>query len=593
MVRRFSITAVILVLFLSSTSAAIDVFPLDEVRPGMRGSGKTVVRGTNVETFDVEVIGVVPQNPPTPSLVMISVSGDVIDLSGGIAAGMSGSPVYIDEKLLGAIGYGYAFTDHRVGLVTPAGRMLELMDGIPETSAALDLPDGAREVKTPLLVGGIDGRAFRFLEEQLGSYSIKMIPNMAGTMGTERQPLEPGSAFGVQLMRGDFQAASFGTVTHVEGERFVGFGHPFLHKGKVNYFVTPAQIHYTMPNLEFPFKVASSGPTIGSLHQDRAAGVAGDFNSVPDYLPIQIDVLDQDRSVSRSYRVETVRDDDLIAALGTSSAYQSIDAVLDRIGRGTAYVRLEIAAEGLEQPLIRENMYYSDSDIAVWSVYDLIDGLDLLLFNRIRDAGVSEVKFDVSVQEQRRTASIEKAVPRRFEVTAGDSVEVEVVIRPYRGPVESRIMRVEIPEDTLPGYLTVTMRPGGYYYYTAVPDLHTTADDEPHEDEESRYPQTVTDGLDRLVEEFVNRERNNEIIAEFYPFIDRFPPAEEDTYQENDEGDYPFADEPMFEPESASLVVPLFQFEWDQESGEPKRVRLTTQYVMEGTASFDLEVLER
>lgn len=593
MIRRLSAIAIILLLILSSTAAAIDVFPLDDVRPGMRGSGKTVVRGTNVETFDVEVIGVVPQSPPTPSLVMISVSGDAIDASGGIAAGMSGSPIYIDEKLLGAIGYGYAFTDHRVGLVTPAGRMLDLLDGIPATAAAADLPEGAREVKTPLMVGGIDGRAFRFLEERLSSYSVQMIPNMTGTMDAERKAMEPGSAFGVQLMRGDFQAASFGTVTHVDEDRFVGFGHPFLHKGQVNYFVTPAQIHYTMPNLEFPFKVASSGPTIGSLYQDRAAGVAGDFNSAPDYLPIQIGVLDRDRSVSRTYRVETVRDADLIGALGTSSAYQSVDAVLDRIGRGTAYVRLEIQADALDQPLVRENMYYSDTDIAVWSVYDLIDGLDLLMFNRIRDAGVAEVTFDVSVEQQRRTASIEKAVPRRFEVAAGESVEVEVVIRPYRAPVESRVMRLEIPEDTLPGRLTVTMRPGGYYYYTAVPDLHTTAEDQPENDEESRYPQTLADGLERLVDEFVNRERNNEIIAEFYPFIDAFPPAEEEPHLENDVGDYPFGNDFLPEPESASLLSPLFQFEWDEESGDPMRVRLTTQYVMEGMASFDLEIMER
>ena len=133
-----------------------------------------------------------------------------------------------------------------------------------------------------------------------------------------------------------------------------------------------------------------------------------------------------------------------------SSAYQAVDAALDRIGAGTSYVRLQFDSPDIPQPMIRENLYYSDSDIAVWSLTDLMDGLELLANNSLQDIVLSGISIEIEVWQARQTASIEQAVPRVSTVVPGDSLEVEVTIRPYRQEPEKRIMRIDIPEDTMP-----------------------------------------------------------------------------------------------------------------------------------------------
>lgn len=581
--------ALIIVWLLSVTAvSAMEIFPLDQVEPGMRGKGKTVIQGTKIEDFNVEVISVIPQTPPTPPLVMIQVSGDVIDRSGGIAAGMSGSPIYIEDKLLGAIGYGYSYTDHRVGLVTPAEPMLELIQQPQDGEEAWDLPEGITPLRSPLLVSGFGGRALELLTNSLDRFNLEVIPGASGVSNQDFGELEPGSAFGVQLLRGDFQAASFGTVTYVDDDRFVGFGHPFTHQGEVNYFVTPATVHHTMANLEFPFKVASAGPTVGTLDQDRAAGVAGRLDGGPEYLPVTLRVIDKDRKKEREFYVESVLDDSLVMQLVTSSVYQGIDATLDRIGQGTAYVRIEYNADNLPNRIIRENMYFSESDIAVWTLYDLIEGLELLIHNRFQAVELSNVEVDVEVERKRNTATIEKAVPVQSQVRPGETVEVEVSIRPYRGKVEQRVLRVPIPEDTLPGLTTISVRSGGSGYYSTKPTVHTGL--QPQEDnEEKRRDLTGGESLEKLIEQYMDRERNNEIVAEFYPFIDRFA-ATEPAIPVDEEGEPAPDTLPEAIPDNVEPPTPDYQ--WNDDSNEPVRVRLATHYVIEGMATFDLEIAE-
>ncbi len=595
--RRIGLIILVIGL-VSAPSWATELFPLDQVHPGMHGIGKTVVQGTKIEEFHVEIISVVSQHPPTPSLVMIKVSGDVIDRSGGIAAGMSGSPVYIEDKLLGAIGYGYALTDHRVGLVTPAERMLELLGELPSEIVEPVLPKDASPLKTPLMVSGISGRALEYLTSRLNTDQLQLIPGVTGQSDSDAGvPFQPGSAFGVQLLRGDFQAVAFGTVTHVEDHKFVGFGHPFLHRGVVNYFVTPATIHYTMPSLDFPFKIASAGVTVGSLYQDRAAGVAGVIGTEPSYVPVRIFVQDKTRNRTREYRVETVPDENLVGPLAVSSVYQGIDATLDRIGKGTAYVRLEFDSEDIPNTVVRENMFYSDSDIAVWALYDLVEGLDLLLANKLQPVDLSQVNARITVEEQRKTASIEKAIPRQFQVVAGESMEVEVTIRPYRDLVEYRVLRIDVPEDTLPGLMTVTVRGGGSGYYASKPTVHSTLQSIEEDDSENRLEPSGGESLEKLIETYMRREQNNEIVAEFYPFIDSYRPVDQ-TIEALEPGidsesiDGVEGDELLYFSDISGTESAYFRFHWDDTSNEPIRVRLTTQFVIEGVATFDLEVVK-
>lgn len=561
----------IVVLLWSTVAGAMELFPLEDLRPGLRGIGKTVVAGNAIEEFDVEILGLVPQGPPLANLVMVRVSGPLMDKTGGIAQGMSGSPVYVHDRLLGALGYTFPLTDHRIGLVTPATEMFKLYDQLQIQEP--QLPEDAIPVSSPLLIQGLNRRNTDYLAKAFAPYEVQVLPALAANTPNFQAPLQPGSMVGVQLLRGDFQVASFGTVTHVlEDGRFLAFGHPFTHRGDVDFFASAAYVHYTMPNLDMPYKITSLGSTVGSVTQDRIAGIGGSMGLEPPYIPITIVVEDQDRSVRQDYYVEAVKQGDIMVPLVISSAYQSVDATLDRVGAGTSFVRLEFTTGNLSQRMIRENLFYSDTDIAVWSLTDLLAGLELLVNNSVQEVDLQQIKVEVEVAQTRKTATIEKATPNKFNVRPGEYVDVEVTIRPYRAPSETRIMRLQIPPETTPGLLTVTVRSGGAGYYVVKPPVHTgvlTETDD--EDEPIRAVVSGAETLDALVTEYMDRERNNEIVAEYYPFLE--------SYEEEDH----------LHPGDDDLGEPINIFGWDGNT-EVKRVRLSTQFVMDGMATFDLNI---
>lgn len=197
---------------------------------------------------------------------------------------------------------------------------------------------------------------------------------------------------------------------------------------------------------------------------------------------------------------------------------------------------------------------------------------------------LSGISIEIEVWQARQTASIEQAVPRVSTVVPGDSLEVEVTIRPYRQEPEKRIMRIDIPEDTMPGPLTVTVRSGAASYYVTKPPVHVPLTPGAEDDEE--VPHTVATGaesLEQLINDFMGREKNNEIVAEFYPFIDSF------SASAKGEGAIGAGEEnSSTQGEGRSIQA----FRWSNGTSEVQTVRLTTQYVMEGMASFDIEVVE-
>jgi len=572
--RRCALILVFLILGVvlnASQGQALEIFPLEEIRPGLMGVGRTVISGTTIEDFTVEVLGIIPQSPPVEDLILVRVSGDPIERSGGIAMGMSGSPVYIDGRLVGAISHTFEQTDHRVGLITPAGEMFKLYDGLQASAPVL--PEDAVAVRSPLIVQGLNARTAQYLQEALKNYQIQVLPSVAGEVEETQPGLEPGSMVGVQLLRGDFQVASFGTVTHVQEDgRFIAYGHPFTHLGEVGFFAADAYVHYTMPSRDVPYKIVSLGSTIGSIEQDRAAGIAGVLDTDLPYVSAAINVWDKDRDLRRTFEVESVTEASFLMSLLISSAYQSIDATLDRVGAGTSFVRLEFEAPNLSQRMIRENLFFSDTDIAVWSLTDLLAGLELLLNNSVQEVELQHVQVDVEIAQERKTATIESAAPNRSHVRPGEHVDVEVTIRPYRGLSEKRMLRFTVPEDTAPGLMTVTVRSGAADFYESRPPTHVGIFAEEEELEPIRAVVSGAETLDALIREYMERERNNELVVEFYPFRQAYELEE----SELDEGDGSFDNSYNY-------------YAWNG-GGEPERVRLSTQYVLDGVATFDLNV---
>ncbi len=560
LVRRAIAALSLLVAF--SWAAEARVYPVEAIRPGLRGTAKTVVRGTDVESFEVEFLGIMRNAGPAGDLILIRATGDVIERTGGIAAGMSGSPVYIDDQLVGAISYGYSMADHRIGLVTPFQDMLEVLNMIEPTEADTEVPsnpssgtdatplgaplaggfpaiDGTpihsvvlaetiteaeslaaaaspgtfvfAPMRAPLLAAGLSHRAVTHLGERLAGYELVPVQIAGDASSTEHADatLEPGSAFGVQLIRGDVSLTSIGTVTYVDGDRFVGFGHSFLDRGPVDYVAGSAYIHYVVQSLSSPFKLGSVTAPVGSLLQDRAAGVAGRLGETPRMIPVSISVYDMDRDVQRTTNFEIVADETYLVDLVTSGALAALDRSIDRLGRGTARVVFQLDGAGMPRPLVRDNLYYSDRDIAALSLLEFVEAVSLVVNNRFSPVDLERIQLTAHIEQQRWTAHIESATPDKEEVRPGETVHIEVQLRPYRSEPLRQVISLTVPHDALPGFVTVEVRGGGWGLRPPSTEEDTIVDD-PEE-----FLGIVSD-LERLIDEFVRRERNNEIVAEFF-----------------------------------------------------------------------------
>lgn len=630
-----------------------DIFPLGELRPGMKGIGKTVAVGTTVEEFQVEILGVLAGQETVKHLVLVQVSGDVIDRMGGIASGMSGSPVYINGRLLGAISYTFDLTDHRLGMVTPIGPMLELLrlkndvtawqpptgtwywadgedDALGDTRLVADHPvkkvsiatakgdksqalyaDGHLQIKpaaTPLLVGGMHERARQRLAaslEPLGMSIVGVTGTSLGTIDKESKmaaKMEPGSAFGVQLVHGDIGVMALGTLTYRDNNDFVGFGHPFMNRGPVDLFVSTAYIYTTVDSLSMPFKLGVPVEVVGSLTQDRSAGVAGNLGRLPNTVDLKVKVTDKDLATSSEFKAQIASDPGLVVSLVSAAALQGIDQGIDRIGSGTSRIVYQISGQGLPQPLVRDNMFFSPLDISAVSLAEVLETLQLLNDNEFQAIKLDSVEITAQIEGARRTAFIEKATPTVAEALPGELVDVEVVIRPYRGQRETKILKLAIPETAERGVIHVTVRGGGMgYLFPEITPFHDIAQQETKKTEidMTMEPPTSADSLEKLLETVLGREKHHEIVMEYIPYYDTYvldplpmpEPSEPDKESGAGTGDEP-SPRASAGNDNGSKANGRYNG-WNGDGTEPVQVTLPTRYVIEGQTSFEITVLGR
>jgi hypothetical protein len=506
----------LLVLPVALAQAAPEIMPVGEVKAGMHGIAKTVVSGTNIEEFGVEVLGVMKNKGPAGDLILVRTYGDLIERTGGIAQGMSGSPVYIDNKLLGAIAYGWSFADHRVGMVTPIADMLKLWE-MPAEQKAAALPGNAAdeqdlaEEATPLMAAGFSEGALSLLRQKLKPLNLEPYAVGETPQGVEFGPLQPGSAVGVQLVRGDVSLGALGTVTYVEGNKVLAFGHPFLKKGISGYFMTNAYVFTTVNGVQNSFKVGTTGAAVGIIGQDRGAGVAGELERFPGIVPLSIVVKDAALNRIQSATVEVVRDEQLSPVLATAAVFSVVEKTMDRGGEGTARVSFEISARNMPGDIFkRENMFYSPAGIGELSVAEIHEVLSVLASNQFQSVDVLDVKVNITVDSERRTASIMQARASTASAKPGDTVNISVQLKPYRGEAITRVVPFTIPKDQPGGPMALMVRGGG-----TIPLLELLAKQQNAEGELLRLvgkakQQTFED----VIKDLADRDRNNDIVVE-------------------------------------------------------------------------------
>ncbi len=588
------IYVLVIILMFSTIVNAVEIMTLDDIKTGMKGFAKTVFHGYEVEEFPIEILDIVEDQGLNTDLILFKASGEQIEKAGGIAAGMSGSPVYINGKLIGAIGYGWPLSNHRYGLITPIEEMLKLFETTPEKNQG---KSPSINLKTPLFISGMRGRAFNRMKDSFEGFGFEVMQGGgSSSVKSNGHSLEPGSAIAVQLVRGDINVASIGTLTYQDNERILAFGHPFNNKGNVEYLLSRAYINGIIPGLETPFKLGSvTDELLGLIEVDRGAGIAGRLNKYPKIIPLRVKVNDKDRNKTNVVNVQIVKDEDLLTSLITNVSLQSLDATLDRIGKGTARVNYKITGKGLpDLGVERNNVFYSRNDIAAVSLYEIYNIIDIITSNPFKKVELIDVKLDIEVENIDNVALIQEAKVLNESIKPGDRLEVEVTIRPYRQEPFVKTVFIDLPEDMNPGYASL-MIDGGL-----TGESYQTIPEEGMEQEESN--QAIIGGykdLESILEDFLERPKNNELILQVYP---GYPMATVGNQSTNSEADVDSNLEENIQDENNTADLEKNNNETDKENllddelieeDEEIKQLYPTEYVLEGSLSLDINVEEK
>ncbi len=464
-----------------------------EIKPGMVGYGLTVFQGTKVERFNIKVIGVVKKVLSGRDAVLVRMSGPGIGQS-NVIKGMSGSPVYIDGKLIGAISFGYDFSKEPIAGITPIVDMLDALAGGGQQKGPLARSVGGDSwikdslnrssansgsprmvsLMSPVALVGFSKRAEEFLCERFGSLGMSVSSGAAGAMDpalATSQPgnIEPGSAVAVLLTTGDFYSVATGTATARFGNKVLAFGHPFLQAGAVDFPMATAYVHQILPSFFVSFKVASPIALAGSIVADRPWSVGLQVGRATKMIPAVLNVTDETRAVKRTFRCQVVDHPDLTPELLASTAISAIDATHQSSGPYVARVESRIEAEGIE-PLVRVDRFstnlspssLSDSVAKFRFVADpvgsyLLRTTSQITNNDFQKASIKSVKLDITLQDGHETATIEKVYVDRPFAAPGDTVKVSCILKPYDKEQDVENISLQIPRDVPDGNLLIAV----------------------------------------------------------------------------------------------------------------------------------------
>lgn len=514
---------------------------VSEVRAGMKGYGLTVWHGTRLERFDVEVLGVLPKaNVGTP-LILVRLSGGPISQRGAyLVQGMSGSPVYINGKLLGAFSQGEAWPKEPIGMVTPIETMLEALDPklssvpaggevafdwnapVAQVASALTAPESGvfqppgqqsvrlaaqtfRPLALPVMVSGMGQRGLDRVGQALAPFNLAVMQG-PGPMGRPfKAELGPGAALGVSLVTGDVDITALGTVTYRRGSELLAFGHPWMQLGAAEWPITTAWIHDVFPGFQVSHKYGSAGEIVGTMTQDRPYSIAGRLGRVPPMIPVHYTVTDRSSGRTKSFDCRVANHPLLVGQLLPVAVNSGLFEVRPVPGDTVAHVKLTLETEGAGR-ITRENVFFDPQMIDVTAVRELQELLGVMATNSFRRVPVKSLDMEVVFEEKRSTASVERVFLSQDRFEPGEEVQVGVVVRPYRKEPVVLHTKVRIPENATNGRALLMVQ-GGATRVNLAPLLSGGA---PGSLPLSPPPDA---SLRQVVRRFQERERNDQIVA--------------------------------------------------------------------------------
>ncbi len=468
------------------------VMPVADVRPGMVGIGRTVFRGSTIEEFKVHIIGTLKSVvAPQRDLVLARLEGGPL-ADTGVIAGMSGSPVYIDGKLLGAVSYQLGqFPKEPIAGITPIGEMtdataltttralrpaaISLAHAVPATDLlalwrtelgparafnaaaadvissllSADLPrpvsTDLRPIALPLVVGGFEASV---VDRLMPAFASGGFVTTQAAQSTGARPastsLAPGDAIGVALMSGDFSMGATGTVTQVDGDRVYAFGHPLYNLGPTLFPMTRADVITVLPSMATSSKLASLSTVVGTISQDRATAIAGRLGPAPALVPVKV-TLTSGRAPARTFSFGVVNDQ-LFTPLLTYLAVANVLTSYERqTGAATYVVRGDARIAG-QAPIRFDDVFVGDQGAANASAY-VAGPLTALYRNATGAFTIDGITLTIEADERTRTAEIERVWLDDERVRPGRQAQVHVQLRTFQGDTQIIDQAIDIPAN--------------------------------------------------------------------------------------------------------------------------------------------------
>ena len=525
-----------------------DILPLSKIKPGMTGYGLTTFKGTTISRFEVTVIGIMRKVNNGHDLILVRMKGGPITERGAnLIHGMSGSPIYINDKCIGAFSQGEQWPKEPIGMVTPIEDMLEAWDpdipqnppyfqpaekpptapgsnpsptdkdrpgdketgrrgekgkttraGIYSQPSTLNpqlitLPSpitvGNRRIKTVVLnagpnstlasradcavmhrattfaaVSGVTEKEVALFQKELDKRGFAMTLQQAPVMGAGKanipaSTLKPGSVFGTFLSSGDVEFGAFGTVTYRKGNRILGFGHPFMGMGALNAATTTASVVDVFSGLQSSHIIAEAGPVVGTFTQDRNFSVGAELGRKPFQIPFTITVNDESTRRSQTFRTQMFQHPDLTAALMGMIGQAAVSRIHNMPGDMMARVTTTVEA-GEVGKTTRTNLLFDADDISQAVTKDLTDITGIISGNPFYPLPIKGASMTVNLYSGHNTATIERIFLKQGRYEPGDTLDVGVVLKPYRRDPIYKNLTLKIPSDTPTGRYALAVRGG-------------------------------------------------------------------------------------------------------------------------------------
>jgi hypothetical protein len=454
---------------------SLKIFPLSEVHRGLKGTALTVFEGVDPESMEVEILGVLKDNlGPGQDMILARLHGAKAEYT-GVVAGMSGSPVYIDGRLLGALSYRIGqFSKEPIAGITPIEQMFEVRDADarPDSGTKAPITTNAPQLQpmeTPLVFTGFTQEAVDRFGDRFRALGMVPVAGLGGMDPDAKQPepLVPGSAVSAILVRGDIAMTGTCTVTYVDPKQLLACGHPITQYGAVSIPMTKANIVATLASPLNAFKIVNATETVGAFTQDRASAIYGRFGMAAHMIPVTVEIASAGPAIkARTIHFEVVDNRQLTPSAMLVSVYQSLQGTNNSAAEISYRLSGELTVstskgEALSPLKLDAEMAQNDfNPAAINAALYVGERFDKVYQNSVEQPIITGLRLHVEAVPTRRTALIETARLNSPEARPGDTVEVEATIRPYQSPSRLVRLQVKIPAGTAPGPVRVMVSDG-------------------------------------------------------------------------------------------------------------------------------------